>query len=801
MMTAEVVAYPQNFMAVHGDRLVDLGYHIIPIMPGSKAPGVYRGGSWSGYRDWTKHCDRPTKAWELSVWRGYPGCGIGVACGNTVALDIDVKDHDVALAIEAAAMRTLGETPAVRVGLAPKRLLVYRAKGVVRPIKRHPLEILARGNQFVAYAIHPITQKPYEWINEPLDQIMIERLPAVTHEQCERFLADAEAMLPVELRQRRLGGERALEHYANPDPAGTLEAVAEALEHIPNDDLAYDDWVYIGLALKGALGGDGLPLWKAWSALSKKNNMAVTVEKWGSFRPTGIGAGTIYHYAFANGWSPSPGLELNSTRAALCDGVDITAFVESVTAEQTAGLQTGLPTSDFSSAVPALAPPLAVTAPPSPVTAPLPAAPGLLGDLTRWIVSSAPSPQPLLSLGASIAFIGALLGQRWKLADPDTRSNVYIAALAGSGSGKEHPRSMLKLLSGAAGLKGYISEEIGSAQGLMANVWRHNCRVYMIDEIGHFIGGVIDRRAAQHRSDILPKLTVLWSSASTYMAGRELAEQRDESAHRMDVDQPCVCVYGSTVPDVWWRALAGSNVSDGSLARWLVFQTDVDYPDPPAVLADPTAGMPALVDRCMQLITGAERPDALQIATATLCVQQPPGQRLPNGAMSVAVKPSPTPKIVPVTLPGEALMGDLCHAGLMLKREHAGLPTASVAARWYEMVRRLALIAAVAEDPISPMLDTQHLEWARGIVDASQGMMLAGVREFVADTQHEADAKRVLRSVGSEWESASAICRKNRWISRRDRDDILAQLVESGDIEAKREKTTGRPLMLYRRVR
>lgn len=786
-MTAEVVAYPQNFMAVHGDRLVDLGYHIIPIMPGSKAPGVYRSGVWGGYRDWTKHCDRPTKAWELSVWRGYPGCGIGVACGNTVALDIDVKDHDVALAIEAAAMRTLGETPAVRVGLAPKRLLVYRAKGVVRPIKRHPLEIIARGNQFVAYAIHPITQKPYEWINEPLDEIMIERLPAVTQEQCAAFLDEAEQMVPEELRQKRLSGTRSWENCANPDPLGTVEGITSALEYLPNEDLAYDDWIWMGLAIKAALGPEGLPVWREWSAQSRKNDPAETLKKWASLKPTNIGAGSIYFLAQNAGWRPDIGMELNGTREALSQGVDVSDFVVGLQGRQS---------------VPPLSHPSLASVQDTPsAQPPAVSAPGILGDLTDWILASAPSPQPLLSLGASIAFIGALLGQRWKLADPDTRSNVYIAALAGSGSGKEHPRSMLKLLSGAAGLKGYISEEIGSAQGLMANVWRHNCRVYMIDEIGHFIGGVTDRRAAQHRSDILPKLTVLWSSASTYMAGRELAEQRDESSHRMDVDQPCVCVYGSTVPDVWWRALAGSNVSDGSLARWLVFQTDVDYPDPPAVLADPTSGMPALVERCMQLITGAERPDALQIATATLCVQQPPGQRLPNGALSVATKPSPTPRIVPVTLPGGALMSDLAHAGLMLKREHAGLPTAAVAARWYEMLRRLALIAAVADDPISPLLDIQHLEWARGIGDASQGMMLAGVREFVADTQHEADAKRVLRSVGYGWESARVICRKNRWLSRRDRDDILAQLVESGDIEAKREKTPGRPLMLYRRVR
>ena len=34
-------------MADYGERLIDNGYSIIPIMPGSKVPGRFTGGEWS----------------------------------------------------------------------------------------------------------------------------------------------------------------------------------------------------------------------------------------------------------------------------------------------------------------------------------------------------------------------------------------------------------------------------------------------------------------------------------------------------------------------------------------------------------------------------------------------------------------------------------------------------------------------------------------------------------------------------------------------------------------------------------
>ena len=45
-----------SFMADLGARLVDNGYAVIPIMPGTKKPGRFVGGAWRDYPGWTKHC-------------------------------------------------------------------------------------------------------------------------------------------------------------------------------------------------------------------------------------------------------------------------------------------------------------------------------------------------------------------------------------------------------------------------------------------------------------------------------------------------------------------------------------------------------------------------------------------------------------------------------------------------------------------------------------------------------------------------------------------------------------------------
>ena len=73
-------------------------------------------------------------------------------------------------------------------------------------------------------------------------------------------------------------------------------------------------------------------------------------------------------------------------------------------------------------------------------------------------------------------------------------------------------------------------------------------------------------------------MTELYTAAGGIFLGAEYAN-RDGHNERRDVNQPCLCVYGTTTPLHFWNALQGSNVVDGSLARFIILPTENDYPE------------------------------------------------------------------------------------------------------------------------------------------------------------------------------------------------------------------------------
>ena len=179
--------------------------------------------------------------------------GVGIVTGSIIAIDIDIQDGELASRIERLARQLLGDTPLVRIGLPPKRLLVYRSAEPLKGLRAHPLEALGLGQQFVAFADHPDTRKPYQWPVESPADLPAEQLPAVDEAMVRVFLDEALRAVPGELRPGALPGarERADQpgQAAAGDLRGTPDAIADALPFIPNADLDYDSWLRVGLAL------------------------------------------------------------------------------------------------------------------------------------------------------------------------------------------------------------------------------------------------------------------------------------------------------------------------------------------------------------------------------------------------------------------------------------------------------------------------------------------------------------------------------------------------------------------------
>ncbi|WP_420567737.1 PriCT-2 domain-containing protein [Thalassovita sp.] len=749
-----------SYMARFGARLVTNGYAILPIAPGTKKPGQFKRGAWADYPEWNRHAERPTTEVEVATWSGWLDCGIGIVGGAVAAVDIDIaEDAELALRIEKLARERLGDTLALRIGRAPKRMLVYRTAEPFRGIKRHPLEVLCLGQQFLAYADHPDTGAPYAWPEEGLADLDISDLPEITAEAATAFVDEAYALLPDTLRQRGLGATAsAMEHQRAHSQVGTSPAIEAALEWLPNEELDYDSWMRIGMALKGALGEAGADLFAEWSAQAAKDVPAATAKAWASFKPDRIGAGTIYHLAMERGWQPDASLRLDGS---LGDEGNHPA----------AGLLSKLDAHDGDAAQEPANQPFSLVIPD-----------GLVGNLTDYMLSTARRPQPLLSLGASLCAIGALMGRQYRT-ESNLRSNLYIVGIADSGSGKNHAREIINEVFFEADLAHHLGgNKIASGAGLLTALHRQPAILFQIDEFGMFLSAAADRkRSPRHITEILDNMTELYTAAGGIFLGAEYAN-RDGSNERRDIVQPCLCVYGTTTPLHFWGALQGANVVDGSLARFLILPSDEDYPDENIAVGIRQA--PTALIQGLQLLAAG---GGLQCGNLT--------------GKTADQNTTVNPTIVPMTEDARARFKALSAELTEELRAARGTAFTAILARIGENALKLALIVAVGHNPKQPEIDLTAANWAIGFVRHYAQRTMEAVDRHVADTETEAHVKRlkeIIRAAGAKGITKSEITRASQWLKARDRDEILLTLIESGDITTGMRETGGRRAMVYR---
>ncbi len=406
---------------------------------------------------------------------------------------------------------------------------------------------------------------------------------------------------------------------------------------------------------------------------------------------------------------------------------------------------------------------------------------GVLQEIVDWVVGTSISPQPFLALGAAICAVGAVAGRRYRTV-LDNRTNIYAVALAASGSGKDHPRKCIRNALAAAGLADYLGgEELASGSAVMSAVARHPALLFQIDEFGHFLQCVLDPKShAHHRREIMSALTKLWTSADSFVRGTEYANQRERP--RIDIDQPCVCLYGSTVPEELWRAMQSGSIGDGSVARYLLFHSPENYPDTkePSGLSSNVPDQ--IVDTLKAIAAGAY------------------GHEGGNLVAAMAPASGGTPYTVPFDDAGNRAWCRLQADQLAAKREHEGGALSAVWNRYAEHSLKLALIAAISRNPVAPVIGELEMAWARALAEHSIATLARAVERYVADSQHEAMLKKVveiLRRHGG-WIDGHALARKTQFLSRRDRNELISQLEESGMLEKSTEGTSTKPRKLIR---
>jgi Protein of unknown function (DUF3987)/Bifunctional DNA primase/polymerase, N-terminal len=202
MTAADVLARRQRYWA-NGYRPLELWNHDAtvndrgePLTSPGKQP---RGAGWQ-----KRAMQNPPEAVRLQP--DLRALNTGLLCSEKlVGVDVDVPIQSLADQIVNLAETAFEPTPLVRIGLPPKILLAYRVETAFGKMQTPELflpdgtkckvELLARGQQFVADGIHPDTGEPYFWTGETPETVPLDDLPSIGEEKARAFIENADRLL------------------------------------------------------------------------------------------------------------------------------------------------------------------------------------------------------------------------------------------------------------------------------------------------------------------------------------------------------------------------------------------------------------------------------------------------------------------------------------------------------------------------------------------------------------------------------------------------------------------------------
>jgi hypothetical protein len=221
--------------------------------------------------------------------------------------------------------------------------------------------------------------------------------------------------------------------------------LGDMLSYITNDDLDYDVWIKIGMALHHASSGAAYDLWEAWSSTSSKHDAADMAKKWHSFGKSAnpVTLGTLVYYAEEGGWKWPVTFSTN----------EVVEEVEEQEIDIT-GIDLRRP-------------------------------PGFVGEVAAWIEDQVRYKRETISVGGALIAMGNLVGLKYYDPIGKVTSNLIAFCVAASGTGKDSVLDGVADIMEIAGLKPATYGAIKSEQEMVRNLVEHQPTFYLIDEIGY----------------------------------------------------------------------------------------------------------------------------------------------------------------------------------------------------------------------------------------------------------------------------------------------------------------------------
>lgn len=328
---------------------------------------------------------------------------------------------------------------------------------------------------------------------------------------------------------------------------------------------------------------------------------------------------------------------------------------------------------------------------PSPYSIP----PGLLGEIASFIYQSSPRQVPEIALAAAIAFMAGITGRAYNVSG--TGLNQYVLLLAPTGTGKEAMASgIAKLVASVRdeipAIKDFIGPaEIASGQALLKYVSRTSSSFCSI--VGEF-GLKMQQLSSRHANtaEIMLKrvlLDIYNKSGKGQLLQASIYAQKENNTDV--VVSPAITLLGESTPETFYTAIDENIIADGLLPRFTLIEYTGKRPqlNEQHGLVTPTADfknkLATLIAYCLRLNNG--------INHTPMCIEV----QATEMALAALKK---FDKFADAKINGT----DVNVIRHLWNRAHI-------------KVLKLAALVAVGVDNIQPIIQLEHVNWAKGIVE------------------------------------------------------------------------------------
>lgn len=410
---------------------------------------------------------------------------------------------------------------------------------------------------------------------------------------------------------------------------------------------------------------------------------------------------------------------------------------------------------------------------PGPVPDKLLSIPGFIDDVVKLSMQSAPYPNRVLSFTGALALLAFLVGR--KVQDKrDNRSNIYLIALADSGTGKDHPRKVNFNIAFRAGVAGAIGDAFASGEGLEDALFMHPSMLFQADEFD-CIFNTLKYSKDNRAESINEKLLKFYGASNTIYPLRKKAsaKKKDGTVHEIaHIVNPNLVLLGTAIPQYFYESLSRRVLENGLVARCVIVEAGKRG----------EAGNPQPITPSDSLIRAATYLANLDV----------------NGNLT---NEYPKPLIITETPEATAALREVqleCDRRYNFYEAQNEGAAKALWARAHEKVCKLAMLHGISSNVYNPLITEKSVKWAWKFIDHLTRRMLYMADSYVYENVFDEKCQKVIRMLREHGGRIKHAKLLNRFHDSLDNlKKVVETLMEQGILTYEMEATKTRPSKVY----